>query len=385
MTVKSVLTSADSRLPIGAKRIFSPDPNIYRQWYNPGMVDPISLSQLIDAQGWSFHGIVDFESAQSSLDGHRSVFDSWVKKGFHADMDYLPSMAKDRYMPVRKLPEAKSALILAAWYGYEQNNCSISLGKVARYAGGRDYHKILKKKLIQLSEWLKSQDPTAETYVSVDSGPLADRALAEAAGLGFFGKNASLIHPSKGSYFFIASLLTTLDLGTTPKMTMPNCGDCLRCQTACPTGALKGGGVVDSNLCIAYLTIENKGPIPIGLRPKIGNRLFGCDICQEVCPFNVGRAKSQTVRIPELKSGAGVGESLDLVEILSFRNDEAFLKRFAGTPLMRAKRFGLVRNACVVAGNSRDRTLIPILRQLIESESDGILKEHAEWALSQLS
>ena len=348
------------------------------------MVDPIALSQFVDGQGWSFYGIVDFKFAQYKLKGHRSVFDKWVKKGFHADMGYLPIMADDRYKPDRKLPEAKSALILAAWYGYEQNYCSISLGKVARYAGGRDYHKVLKKRLIQLSGWLKSQDPTAETYVSVDSGPLADRALAEAAGLGFFGKNACLIHPSKGSYFFIASLLTTLDLVATAKMQMPNCGDCLRCLTACPTGALKGGGVVDSNLCIAYLTIENKGPIPIELRPKIGNRLFGCDICQEVCPFNVGRSKFQEVRIAELRPEAGAGESLDLIEILSLRTDEAFLERFAGTPLMRAKRLGLLRNACVVAGNSGDANLVPSLERLIAEETDPILLEHARWAADRL-
>jgi len=357
------------------------------------MIDPVSLSQFINGQGWSFYGVADFESVQSKLKGHRPIFDEWVKKGFHASMDYLPKMVEDRYSPDRKLPEVKSAIVLGSWYadphcgtiGGTDRDTRCEVGRVARYAHGRDYHKVLKKKLIQLSDWLKSQDPTSETYISVDSGPLADRVLAEVAGLGFFGKNSCLIHPSRGSFFFIASLLTTLELEPTAKKPMPNCGDCTKCKNACPTGALKGGGVIDANRCISYLTIENKGAISVEFRPKIGNRLFGCDACQEVCPFNVGRAHHQEVKIEELKSINGAGESLDLAEILSIRTDDEFLKRFAGTPLMRAKRFGLLRNACVVAGNSVNRELIPILKKLIESESDGILKEHAYWAISQLS
>ncbi len=370
-------------------------------------MDLIRLEQFIISQGWSFFGVADFKSVQEKICTHRKIFDEWVKKGFHAGMDYLPRMAEDRHQPDRKLPEAKSAIILAAWYSNELGARSLELGAkpsskknsllaapssqlpargvVARYAAGRDYHKVLRKKLIELSDWLKLNDPTAQTYVSVDSGPLADRVLAEAAGLGFFGNNACLINPSKGSYFFIASFLTTLALEPSITKPMPNCGDCKKCKIACPTGALKGGGVIDANRCISYLTIENKGPIPIEFRQAMGNRIFGCDACQEVCPFNVGRAHSQEIRINDLKSENGVGESLDLAEVLSIRTDDGFLKRFAGTPLMRAKRFGLVRNACVVAGNSGDRTLVPILQQLIENESDGILKEHAKWALSQLS
>lgn len=366
------------------------------------------LKQFIESQGWSFFGIADIAAVQTRLDQHRPLFDAWVEKGLHAGMDYLPRMAEDRYHPDRKLPEVKSAIVLAAWYGYEQNNCSIGAGKVARYAGGRDYHKTLKKKLVALSEWLNTQSASAgnvarerqvtslkcESFVSVDSGPTVDRVLAECAGLGFFGKNSMLINPSRGSYFFIGSVLTTLALSPTGKPRMPNCGDCTRCSVACPTGAIGPNGEIDANRCISYLTIENKGGIPVELRPKIGNRVFGCDICQEVCPFNLGRAKRQEVLIAELKpiAGAGpvaaratgAGESLDLAELLSIRTDEAFLKRFAGTPLMRAKRRGLLRNACVVAGNSGQPDLIPHLERLREEESDDMLKEHAAWAIKSL-
>jgi len=352
------------------------------------MIDPIALSQFIESQGWSFYGIVDFEFAQSKLQDHRPIFEAWIKKGFHAGMDYLPRMTEDRFRPERKLPKAKSVIVLAAWYGYEQNICSISHGKVARYAGGRDYHKVLRKKLITLSDWLKNQSASAslmcENYVSVDSGPMADRALAEMAGLGFFGKNSCLINPSRGSYFFIASLLTTVVLAPTAKKPMPNCGDCANCRNACPTSAIRADGMIDANRCISYLTIENKGAIPIELRSKIGNRLFGCDICQEVCPFNIGRAKRQEIRIAELRPETGVGESLDLAEILSIRTEEAFLKRFAGTPLMRAKRIGLLRNACVVAGNGGGTVLIPLLKKLLDEETDPMVREHAEWAIRQL-
>ncbi len=151
-----------------------------------------------------------------------------------------------------------------------------------------------------------------------------------------------------------------------------------------PTGAITAPGVIDARKCISYLTIENKGGIPVELRPKLGNRLFGCDICQEVCPFNIGRAGKQEVLIRELKGEYGVGESLDLREVLAIENDEEFLKRFAGTPLMRAKRRGLLRNACVVAGNSGDSELIPYLQQVMDREKDSMIKEHAQWAFQTL-
>lgn len=354
----------------------------------------IQLKQFIESQGWSFYGISSYAAVRERLGQHEHIFQRWLEKGFHAEMDYLPKMKQDRYRPQNKLPDIESILVLAAQYSgkekgknmnknidHDQKNSS---GIVARYAYGKDYHKVLKKKLIELSDYLKSQNPMAENYVSVDSGPTVDRVLAEAAGLGFFGKNSCLINPSKGSYFFIATLYTNLNLEMTERKRMPNCGDCQKCMVACPTGALKGPGQLDANLCISYLTIENKEGIPVELRSKIGDRLFGCDICQEICPFNIGRAHRQEVTIESIKSVHGVGGELDLKEILSIRTDEEFVKKFAGTPLMRAKRRGLIRNACVVAGNSRDKSLIPFLNKIIVHEADTMLQEHAKWAVEQL-
>ena len=342
------------------------------------------LEEFIKNQGWIMFGIISFEEVRENLKKHEKIFDEWVSHHYQADMDWLERMKEDRFHPENKLPDVKSVIVLGAIY----SNGGSNGGMIARYARGKDYHKVLKKRLIALSDWLKKsnvkgQMSNVETYVSVDSGPTVDRVLAESAGLGFFGKNSCLIDPSKGSYFFIASLMTNLDLTPTSKKPMPNCGSCQKCQNACPTGALVAPGQIDARKCISYLTIENKEGIPEEFRSKIGNRLFGCDACQECCPFNA--VSRSDVLIDQLKSKSGVGESLDLKEILSIKSDEEFLEKFAGTPLMRAKRRGLFRNACVVAGNSGDRTLIPYLEQLIEREKDDMLTDHARWAVNQLS
>jgi len=357
------------------------------------------LEKFIIKQGWSMFGIVPFEVARKNLEKHEKVFQKWIENGFGADMDYLKKMQKDRYHPERKLADVKSVIVLGAnYYSGDNsrdnsednrpingpNNSPFNCGKVARYARGRDYHKILKKKLIELSDFLKFENPQAETYVSVDSRPSVDRVLAECAGLGFFGKNTCIIDPSRESFFFIASVLTNLDLKPTEVRHMPNCGDCQKCINFCPTGALVAPGVLDARKCISYLTIENKGGIPENLRSKIGNRIFGCDACQEVCPFNVGRAHKQQITIDKLKLEYGKGDCLDLCEIFLIKSDDEFTKKFAGTPLMRAKRRGLLRNACVVAGNSGNTMLIPHLEQFIKSTSDEMLAEHATWAILKL-
>jgi epoxyqueuosine reductase len=349
--------------------------------YNHFMaIDLAELRVFIEDQGWSGFGIASISEVEAALKKHEGIFERWLGRGFQAEMDFLKKMQKDRYHPEEVLPEVRSIIVLQAWYGTKEN------GGIARFARGRDYHKVLKKKLIALSNWLKAQNPEISTYASVDSGPTVDRVLAEVAGLGFFGKNANLIDPSKGSFFFIASLMTSVELEVTQKRRMPNCGDCHKCAEACPTGAIVAPGVIDSRRCIAYLTIENKEGIPEVLRSKIGDRLFGCDTCQEVCPFNVGRAGRQEVKIEELKAENGVGNDINLHEILTIDNDATFEKRFAGTPLMRAKRRGLLRNACIVAGNSENNSILPVLEQLIQQDTnDAVLQESIEWAIKKIN
>jgi epoxyqueuosine reductase len=361
----------------------------------------MKFEQFIKEQGWSIYGIVGIDELKQALKKHKIVFDEWISRHYQANMDYLVRMEDERFDPTKKLPDVKSVIVLGASYCGSNcgSNCGSGRGLVAKYAVGEDYHNVLKKRLIDLSDWLKSnvkgQMSKVETYVSVDSGPTADRALAEVAGLGFFGKNTNIINPKIGSFFFIASVMTNSELPPTEKARMPNCGNCRNCIKNCPTGALISSGVLDARKCVSYLTIENKEGIPEELRPKIGNRLFGCDTCQECCPFNLRNPKPETPNlksetrnpkfvISQLASDYGAGESLDLKEVLSIKTDEEFTAKFAGTPLMRAKRRGLIRNACVVAGDSGDRSLIPCLQKVIDRENDEMLKEHAEWGINRL-
>ena len=243
-------------------------------------------------------GITSFEEIKENLEKHENIFDEWISHHYQADMDWLERMKKDRFHPEHQLPDVKSIIVLGAVYSASLKSqvSSESEGEVARYARGKDYHKVLKKRLVELACFLETRNPKLEirTYASVDSGPTVDRVLAETAGLGFFGKNTCLIDPTRGSFFFIASLMTNLDLEPTSKRQMPNCGDSKKCQNACPTGALVAPGQLDARKCISYLTIENKEGIPEDLRSRIGNRLFGCDACQEACPFNNRNSKLET-------------------------------------------------------------------------------------------
>ncbi|MDH5597367.1 MAG: DUF1730 domain-containing protein, partial [Candidatus Peregrinibacteria bacterium] len=171
------------------------------------MILSAELKKTIDEEGWASYGVISYGELKRALAQHEGFFERWVAKGYQADMDYLERMKEDRFHPENKLPEIKSVIVLMAWYGVEQKNCSDDEGRVARYAAGKDYHKVLKKRLLALSDWLEAQGEEVLTYASVDSGPTVDRVLAETAGLGFFGKNSMLIDPRRGSYFFIASLM----------------------------------------------------------------------------------------------------------------------------------------------------------------------------------
>ncbi len=223
-----------------------------------------------------------------------------------------------------------------------------------------------------------------------DSGPLAERWYAQNAGLGFIGRHTLLINPQKGSWFLLGEILTTLDPGIWRETSVesPPVGSkihgggcpsgCKRCLNVCPTGALESSGLMDARKCISYLTIEHKGSIPVEIRDKMGNWIFGCDLCQEVCPFNL-RAQSTGERdFLTLRAGS----SRDLGELLTI-TDAEFMKTYAGTPLMRTGRISLVRNACVAAGNSLDPLLVPRLEILAEGD-DTLLKEHALWAMEKI-
>jgi epoxyqueuosine reductase len=249
---------------------------------------------------------------------------------------------------------------------------------VARYARAADYHQILGQRLQNLTARLNQAcGPSTQSLWYVDTGPLLERDLAQRAGLGFVGKHTNLISRRLGNWFFLAEIITTASLP--PDAGEPNrCGSCVRCLAACPTQAITAPFQLDARRCISYLTIELKGPIPLPLRPAIGNRIFGCDDCLAVCPWNRFAREGALMREysrPDL--GAP-----DLLELLSL-NDRQFKERFAGTPILRAKRRGLLRNVCVALGNTADERALPALRRA-RLDPEPLIAEHADWAIDQI-
>ncbi len=250
-------------------------------------------------------------------------------------------------------------------------------GKIARYARGRDYHRLMKRKMrdlvADLSAHLQSE-VSARWYV--DDGPMLDRAAAARAGLGWFGKNTNILSRELGSWVLLGQIITDLELE--PDLPLKkSCGSCVRCIDACPTGAIVGPYVIDNTRCISYQTIENRGSIPTELRPLMLDWVFGCDICQEVCPVNCREKPTN-----EPSFGRRDLAVADLTEILEM-NDCQFLQKFAGTPIMRAKRTGLQRNACVALGNLKAWEAVPLLAHVLE-KSDPLVRSHAAWALGEI-
>lgn len=287
-------------------------------------------------------------------------FEEWIKEGREGTMEYMQKIEQRRDM-TKILPGAKSVIVFGMNYYHEQPRLRRGHGRVARYAFGRDYHKVIGKKLKMVEKFIAELCTGTITKSYVDTGPILERALAEQAGLGRIGKNSLLITEKFGSWVFLSEIITTLDLnfeksapGTPSRWSSPAeksfnvCGNCTRCMTACPTGAIIAPGVVDARLCISYLTIENKEKIPAKLAKiiKKTKRIYGCDICQEVCPHNDARAKIATSPQDGLFTPIA-GDSLDIKKVLTktCSSDDTFLKTFAGSPVMRAKRKGLARTA----------------------------------------
>jgi len=254
-------------------------------------------------------------------------------------------------------------------------------GRIARYAWGRDYHDVIPlrlRRLVAEIEQLLGRPVRARWFT--DAGPLLERALARRAGLGRIGWNACLITETFGSWVFLSELLLDVELVPDQEETRA-CLSVFECQRCCPTGAIASDGLVDARLCLSYHTIENRGAIPQPLRPKLGDWLFGCDICQAVCPHN---ARVPITDWPEFHPEAGVGKTLALADVLAIASEEEFRARFRGTALRRAKRRGLLRNAAIVAANTGYDDVIPQLRRLAREDPDEIVRGHALWALHVL-
>ncbi len=301
-------------------------------------------------------------------------FDAWLAKGHHGEMQYLERGRAERADPRECLAQARSVMTLAVEYHHRRPPDPGGLtGMVARYAWGRDYHNLLGKRLRKLSRALRKKG--IQCWGGVDTAPILERAWAEASGMGFSGKNCVQILPARGSWFFLAVLFIDAELEADPPLG-DHCGSCQRCLDDCPTGAFVGPHRLDARRCIAYWTIETRGVIPVDMRAGIGRWVFGCDICQEVCPHNA--APPDSLEDDLLPHNAW----LDLSWLLEV-DDDTLVDRFRGTPLYRPGPDGLRRNACVVLGNIGDTSAVPVLRKTVHRASP-MVAEHARWALERL-
>jgi epoxyqueuosine reductase len=307
-------------------------------------------------------------------------FLQWLQEGRHGAMEYLARNSGKRIDPSLVLPEVKSMVVLATSYlGGPEPERKTHSGTVARYARFADYHDVLKGNLEDLSQFL-GEVVGAETRSLwyTDTGPILERDLAQRAGLGFVGKHTNLISRELGNWFFISEILTTASfIPDEPERN--RCGSCARCLTACPTQAITSPFNLDARRCISYLTIELKGSIPLDLRPAIGNRIYGCDDCLAVCPWNRFAREGRMMKT-HTKAELQQPDLLALLEL----DELAFRKKFAGTPMLRTKRRGVLRNVCVALGNIGDRSaLAPLLKAT--SDSEALIAEHASWALQRIT
>ncbi|GIV95743.1 MAG: epoxyqueuosine reductase [Herpetosiphonaceae bacterium] len=315
---------------------------------------------------------------------HAEALDSWLNAGYAGDLAYLSRNAAARADPRLVMPEGRSILVVGKHYRSAEPLDWVwrdpSRGRISRYAWGADYHDILLprlRELVSFIETLLGRPVLARPYV--DTGPVLERPVAAAAGLGFIGKNTLLINPRQGSWLFLAEVLLDVELEPSLEPARGGCGTCTRCQTACPTRAFVGPYVLDARRCISYLTIELKSPIPRELRPLMGNRIFGCDDCQEVCPWNVRFGATGDAEIFHPDPDRIAPRLLNLIAL----DDEAFRARFKGSPIKRAKRRGLLRNVAVALGNWGDPQAVPALSRAL-SDPEPLIRGHVAWALGRI-
>jgi epoxyqueuosine reductase len=308
-------------------------------------------------------------------------FQNWLAEKQHGEMSWLERNAEKRVDPQKVLAGAQSVICLAASYEFSNRAFQIANpkpGLVARYARFDDYHNILGERLKQLAAFV-NQLGGAETRSLwyVDTGPMLERDFAQRAGLGFVGKHTNLISLRLGNWIFLSEILTTLKLE--PDAPEKNhCGHCTRCITACPTQAITAPFKLDARKCISYLTIELKGAIPVELRPAIGNRIYGCDDCLAACPWN-RFAREGNLMKPHARDDLTAPELLELLAL----TDAEFKLRFAGSPILRTKRRGFLRNVCVALGNVGDATALPALARAA-TDAEPLISEHAQWAMAQI-
>jgi epoxyqueuosine reductase len=318
---------------------------------------------------------VGFAPAAEADGFHRLA--KWLDQGYAGEMAYMERHREARRHPRSILPDVRTVIMLAMRY-HPSVPPSHSPLRVASYAQGEDYHDVLRVRLNSLLDRLQQADPELNGRGVVDTAPLLERDFARRAGLGWVGKNTMLIDKRLGSWFFLAGLLLDRDFPPDPPFDAQHCGTCTRCLEACPTDAFAAPGVLDARRCISYLTIELRGPIPLPLRDGMGEWIFGCDICQEVCPWNrKASAGSEPSFAPRPE-----WDALDPVAFLTL-TDAEFRERYRGTPLFRTKRSGLVRNAAIAAANQGCTAALPALEKLM-TDDDPVVAEAAAWSVEKL-
>lgn len=337
------------------------------------------IKQQAYSLGFSHCGISNIDLSAYEVD-----YFNWIGLGYHGSMSYMEKHGTKRTRPAELIPGTQSVIsVLLPYFEYDQAHPiqqlqTASKAYISRYALGRDYHKVLRKKLAQLAETILEHHPKAAIRGFVDSGPVLERQLAYKAGLGFLGKNSLLIHPKAGSWFFIGELYTSLPLPQVAQPVKDGCGSCQACIQECPTQAIVAEGVIDARRCISYLTIEHDGVIDEQLRPLMGNRIYGCDDCQLVCPWNHFTPANQQA---DFKVRHQLDKA-DLLTLFSWSRDE-FEQRMAGSPIRRIGFEKWQRNLAIALGNA------PYNTNIIESLSaklgqiNDMVDEHIQWALSQ--
>lgn len=340
--------------------------------------------------------------ARADAPEHATQFRDWLDRGEGGEMTYLARNAEKRCDPQQVLPEAKTVIVLALNYfqgeavagavsaadsvaaGASPGNppkiaaataAPTSAGRIARYAWGDDYHGLIEKKLAVLDDFLRRYSGTQKCYV--DTGPMLERDHAAAAGVGWHGKSTMLLNRQLGTWFFLAEILTTLEFAPDPPQ-KNYCGRCTRCIDACPTGAITAPHQVDARRCISYLTIELKGSIPVGLRPMIGDRIYGCDDCLDACPWNRFAKVSRETAFAMRREVA----AMKLRDYLSL-DAEKFRRLFRDSPVKRTKRRGLLRNVCVALGNVGTKDDLPALEKAA-ADAEPLIAEHAQWAIGRI-
>jgi epoxyqueuosine reductase len=312
--------------------------------------------------------------ARASAAPHADAYFFWLRQGAHGDMEWLSRDPVRRSDPGLVLPGAQTLIVLAKNY-FQGTATRFHPGKIARYAWGEDYHQLLRKQMASIDEFLAKHGGTQKCYV--DTGPILERDFAARAGLSWQGKSTMCLNEKLGTWFFIAVVLTTLKIE--PDEPAKNrCGKCTRCIDACPTGAITSPYQLDARRCISYLTIENKGSIPIEFRRAIGDRIYGCDDCLDACPWNrfAQRTRETAFQLSERVRHLSLGE-------LAMLNDAEFRALFRSSPIKRLKRPRFVRNICVALGNVGTEMDLPVLERL-SKDIDPMIAEHAMWATNEI-